>query len=170
MAYIGAVYGRVVYGLYLLSGVLVFCVFLLIISDVFMRLVGIKPWLYASVLVEYALLWFCMLAAPYLVRVKGHVFIDAVTQLLPDAIRRALAVLVYLICIVTSIVFGWYAFRLLIAAIMGGVIDTRAVDMPLWSLLLPVPIGFALVAVEFGRFLIGIDSMFIDRRKVRDSV
>lgn len=170
MARIAAAYGRAVYGLYLLSGVVVFGIFVLIVADVFMRLIGLKPWLYASVLVEYSLLWFCMLAAPYLVRVKAHVFIDAVTRFLPEAIQRVLAKLVYTICIVTSVTFSWYALRLTIAAIAAGIIDTRAVDMPLWSLLLPVPLGFALVAVEFARFLIGIDSMFIDRFKVRDTV
>ena len=66
-----------------LSGVVIFGVFLLIVSDVLIRTVGLKPWIYSSVLVEYGLLWFTMLAAPWLARHKAHVFIDALTQILP---------------------------------------------------------------------------------------
>ena len=62
--------------------------FLLIVSDVLIRTVGLKPWLYSSVLVEYGLLWFTMLAAPWLARNKAHVFIDAITQLLPAAAQQ----------------------------------------------------------------------------------
>jgi hypothetical protein len=39
-----------------LSGAVIFIVFLLIVSDVMIRLSGLKPWLYSSVLVEYGLL------------------------------------------------------------------------------------------------------------------
>ncbi len=94
-----------------LAGVVIFAVFLLIVSDVLIRLVGLKPWLYSSVLVEYGLLWFTMLAAPWLARTKGHVFIDAITQLLPPAAQRVLAKFVYLVCVVTSLVFAWYSLQ-----------------------------------------------------------
>ena len=53
---------------------MIFAVFVLIVSDVLIRLVGLKPWLYSSVLVEYGLLWFTMLATPWLARNKRHVF------------------------------------------------------------------------------------------------
>lgn len=69
-----------------LAGAVIFGVFLLIVTDVLIRTVGLKPWIYSSVLVEYGLLWFTMLAAPWLARNKAHVFIDAITLLLPAAV------------------------------------------------------------------------------------
>ena len=36
----------------------------------------------------------------------------------------------------------------------------RGEDFPLWTLLFPIPFSFALVAVEFCRFLFGFDDMY----------
>lgn len=152
-----------------LSGIVIFAVFLLIVSDVLIRTLGFEPWLYSSVLVEYGLLWFTMLAAPWLARNKSHVFIDAITQLLPQIVQRVLAKIVYLICVIVSFVVFYYSLRLLITAIAKNQIDTRAVDMPLWSLLAPIPLCFLLVAIEFLRFLLGFDSMYGSRGDVKES-
>ena len=111
-----------------------------------------------------------MLAAPQLVRTKGHVFIDAITQLLPARIQNVLAKVVYLICIASSLTFCWYSLGLFIDAFSSDQVDIRAVDMPLWILLMPLPFAFALVAMEFFRYLIGVDSMYGSRTEARDTV
>jgi TRAP-type C4-dicarboxylate transport system permease small subunit len=151
-----------------LAGVVIFCVFLLIVSDVLIRTAGFQTWQASSVLVEYGLLWFTMLAAPWLARHKAHVFIDAITQLLPAAVQRVLAKLVYLTCVFFSLVVFYYSLRLMIDAIAEGQIDIRAVDVPLWVLLAPIPLCFLLVAIEFLRFLLGFDSMYGSRSDVRE--
>ena len=133
---LSAVYGGLINGLRVGAGIIVMGVFVLIVTDVFIRLLGGKPWLYSSILVEYGLLWFTMLGAPWLVRAKGHVFIDAMTQLLPERPQRLLAKFVYLLCIVSAMTFGYFSLDLLIDSIVENQIDTRGEDMPLWSLLL----------------------------------
>jgi C4-dicarboxylate transporter DctQ subunit len=129
---------------------------------------GLKPWLYSSVLVEYGLLWFTMLAAPWLARNKAHVFIDAITQMLPPAVQQVLAKFVYLVCVVMSFVVCYYSSSLFITAVAEGQIDTRAVDMPLWALYAPIPPCFLLVGIEFLRFLLGFDSMYGSRSDVKE--
>jgi len=151
-----------------LAGVVIFGVFLLIVSDVLIRTVGLNPWLWSSVLVEYGLLWFTMLAAPWLARNKAHVFIDAITQLLPAPAQYVLAKFVYFVCACISVVVVYYSLRLLITAISEGQLDTRAVDAPLWTLYAPIPLCFVLVAIEFLRFLLGFDSMYGSRSDVRE--
>jgi C4-dicarboxylate transporter, DctQ subunit len=152
-----------------LAGAVIFAVFLLIVADVLMRLVGLQSWLYSSVLVEYGLLWFTMLSAPWLARHKKHVFIDAVTQMLPAPVQRVVAKFVYLVCVIVAFAVSVYALRLLVTAIAEHQIDTRAVDMPLWTLLAPIPLCFFLVGIEFLRFLLGFDSMYSSRTEVRES-
>ena len=152
------------------SGVVIFIVFALIVADVFMRLLGIPPWTYIAAIVEYGLLWFTMLAAPWLVRVKGHVFIDAITVMLPPGAQRVLAKVAYILCICTTLMMAYYTFGLLVEAISEGQIDTRGEDMMLWTLLLPLPFCFAMVAIEFIRYLIGIDSMYGFRTDAKESV
>ncbi len=163
-------YAAVLDALHVLAGVVVFSIFVLIVADVLMRLVGIPPWTYISAIVEYGLLWFTMLAAPWLARNKGHVFIDAITVLLPPGVRRVLAKIAYAICICSTLVFSLYSFDLLIDAIIMGHQDTRGEDMPLWTLLLPMPFCFLMVSIEFGRYLIGIDDMYGVRTDAKDSV
>ncbi len=170
MAAINTAYAKLIDVLRVLSGIVIFSIFVLIVTDVFMRLFGLQPWLYASVLVEYGLLWFTMLAAPWLARTKGHVFIDAVTQLLPSTARFFVAKFVYLVCIISCLTFSYYSSQLLITAIVDNQIDLRAVDVPQWALLLPIPFAFFMVAIEFIRFLLGFDSMYGDRSDVKDNV
>ena len=157
-----------------LSGVIVFGIFVLIVVDVGIRFVGptlgIQAWIYSFGVVEYGLLWFAMLAAPWLVRIKGHVFIDAITQLLPPGAKRVMAKISYLICVCAALVFTYFSMQLLIEAFATGQTDTRGEDMPLWTLLFPIPFCFFLVSIEFGRYLLGFDDMYGDRTDVRDNV
>lgn len=152
------------------SGILVFAVFVIIVTDVFIRLIGLRPWGYSVMIVEYALLWFAMLAAPFLVRAKGHVFIDALTTLLAPGPRNVLARIAYSICIIASLIFAWFSLNVLLDAIASGQLDVRAEDIPLWVLLAPLPFCFTLVAIEFGRYLVGIDTMYTDRTETREGV
>jgi C4-dicarboxylate transporter DctQ subunit len=169
MRRIAAIHLQLLVLLKALSGAVIFGVFLLIVSDVLIRTVGLKPWIYSSVLVEYGLLWFTMLAAPWLARNKAHVFIDAITLLLPAAVQQVLAKFVYLTCACVSLVVTWYSLQLTITAFTLGQIDVRAADMPLWTLFAPIPLCFLLVAIEFLRFLFGFDSMYGSRTDVRES-
>jgi C4-dicarboxylate transporter DctQ subunit len=160
LALISRLYDQLIELFRLLSGVVVFSIFLLIVSDVLLRIFSLPLWTYSSGVVEYGLLWFTMLAAPWLVRIKGHVFIDAVTQMLPGGLQKIIAKIVYLICITSSAVFAWFSLQLLVEAFVSGQYDTRGEDFLLWTLLLPIPVGFSLVAIEFCRFLFGIDDMY----------
>ena len=153
-----------------LAGIQIFTVFVLICADVLMRLVGLQPWIYSTIIVEYSLLWFAMLGAPYLVRTKGHVFIDALMIMLPPAWRIVSAKLSYLICTVSSVIFIYYPGDLLVDAFVNELIDFRAEEIPMWLLYFPIPVGFVFVATEFIRYLIGPDSMYGERTDVRDNV
>ena len=150
--------------------IVVFLIFFLITTDVFIRLAGIQPSTYTLGVVEYCLLWFTMLGAPWLVRMKGHVFVDSLVQLLPPPAQRVLAKLVYLICICGSLLFVYFSFDLTLDAILSGEMDIRGEPQPLWLLLVPIPVSFLMLAVEFLRYLIGVDTMYTSRTEVRENV
>jgi C4-dicarboxylate transporter, DctQ subunit len=150
-----AAYDRLVTALAALAAALIGVACVLIVVDVTIRTLGIPPPDYTIAVVEYELLYITMFAAPYLVRQRGHVYIDALVARLPPALERAVAKLAYAVAIAVSLIYAWYSAQLLLEAIGSGFYDERGVDMPLWSLYLPIPIGFGLVAIEFGRFLFG---------------
>jgi len=163
-------YNYLLNGLAVGSGIAIFCAFLMIVLDVTLRILGFAPPTITIAVVEYILLYFTILAAPWLVRQKGHVFIDAVTQFLPPLVKKLLAKAVYVVCICSALIFCWHSLGLLIETYTEGMLDVRGIDMPQWLLFAPMPLCFLLVAVEFGRFLIGIDDMYGDRTEVRESM
>ena len=163
-------YNYVLYGMAIGSGIVIVSAVFLIVLDVFMRVAGLDPLLFILTTVEYSLLWFTMLAAPYLVRIKGHVFIDAVTQFFSPKIKKVIAKLVYLACITASVIYGYHLYILLSEAIQSGEIDMRSFEIPMWILFVTMPFCFGMCAMEFGRFLLGFDDMYDQSITERDSV
>lgn len=163
-------YNTLIAGLAVLAGAAIAVAFLLIVIDVGMRATGFRPPAFTIATVEYLLLYFTLLAAPWLVREKGHVYVDALISRLPGGARHVLEKAVYLLCTAVPLIFTYYAGLLLVDAASSGMFEERAIDIPLWLLYAPMPIGFGLVAIEFARLLFGADTLYQDRTKVRDSV
>ena len=147
------------------------CIFALIVADVSLRTLGVTtPGLVLTV-VEYALLYFAMLAAPWLVRERGHVCIEALITVLPRPLQVILAKLVYLLCMVVSAMFAYYSAILLSEALETMETDVRGVAIPLWLMFLPMPVSFVTMALEFLMYLVGLRSYYLyDLGEVRDSV
>jgi TRAP-type C4-dicarboxylate transport system permease small subunit len=167
---LASAYNLLIAALAALAGVTISSAFLLIIFDVSIRGLGFNPPAFTIPVVEYALLHFTLLAAPYLVRRKGHVYIDALLIRLPGAGRVVVEKIVYLICITSSLTFAYVSTGLLLESWQTGIFDERAIDMPQWLLYVTMPPCFFLVAVEFARYLFGFDTMYVDRTQARDSV
>lgn len=163
-------YDRLIVALAVLAGAAIALAFVLIIVDVGLRFAGFNPPGFTIATVEYLLLYFALFAAPWLVRLKGHVYVDALITRLPQGARMPVEKVVYALCVATPLVFAWFAARLFLDAAQSGLFEERAIDIPLWLLYAPMPLGFALVAVEFARYLCGADTLYEDRTKVRDSV
>ena len=165
-----AAYRFAILALAALAGAMIGLAFLLIVVDVGMRATGFRPPAYTSAVVEYILLYFTLFAAPWLAREKGHVFVDALTSRLRGWARFLVLKLSYLICVATSLVFAVIGFWLLVSAIATPTIDERSIDIPSWVIYLPVGPVFLILAVEFGRYLLGFDAMHADRTKAPDSL
>ncbi len=147
------------------------CLFTMIVVDVSLRTVGVTPPLFTSSVVEYALLYIAMFAAPWLVREKGHVAIEAVVSILPNGVRLPLAKLVYTTCTLAAALFTFFAWGLFVEAAESGQLDVRGVDMPYWAQFFPMIIGFALVTLEFLMYLIGRRHYYsYDLGEVKDGV
>ena len=147
------------------------CMFIMIVIDVSIRTLGYSPPLFTSSVVEYALLYLAVCSAPFLVRERGHVAIEALVTAMPDAIRRPLAKIVSLICMAVSFLYAYLCLGIFWAYVIGGELDVRGVDMPYWLQFLPLPLCFALIALEFSMYLIGVRSYYsYDLGEVKDGV
>ena len=154
-----------------LACALIPCMFSMITIDVMMRTMGFTPPLFTSSIVEYALLYLAMCSAPWLVRERGHVAIEALLTVMPNNVRRPLAKFVYLVCGSVSILFAWFSLELFWEAWVSGEEDIRGVDMPYWLLFLPMPFAFLLTGLEFFMYLAGLRSYYTyDLGEVKDGV
>ena len=58
----------------------------------------------------------------------------------------------------------------MVEAFIDENIDERSIELMLWWLYAPMPICFALVAIEFIRYLVGIDDMYGSRTDVKEGM
>lgn len=157
---LGRLQDALVNGAMVLSGTLIGIAIVLVVVDVILRAFRVMNLNFTVAFVEYILLYFVLLAAPYLVRERGHVVADMIHSRVQGMPRVVMEKLIYLLCIGVSLVFAWFGTLLLIGAIQNGYIDERSVNIPYWLLYLCYPPCFLLVALEFVRFLFGRGSYF----------
>lgn len=104
---------------------------------------------------EFGLLYIVMAASPWLVRHRGHVFIELVTAALPRRIQRPFSRAVSALCVLICLVLVWYTMGATIRAWQFGDAEMRSLDMPKYLLLGAMPIGFGLMGLQFARFVFG---------------
>jgi C4-dicarboxylate transporter DctQ subunit len=109
-----------------------------------------------------------MLGAPYMVRKKGHILVEALIESVPPAIHAAMAKLVYLVCTLLSAALAYYGVKLLLQGIATGDMEYRSFDMPRWILDLTLPLGFGFSTIEFLRYLVGADTLFKVKAQDKD--
>ncbi|MAF84817.1 MAG: TRAP transporter small permease subunit [Gammaproteobacteria bacterium] len=153
-------YNRLINGLANVAGLIIAAVCLLIVYDVITRNLGLQPPASTVALTEYAMLYFTMAAAPYLVRTKGHIVVEIVYLRLSLAARRRLDKFILVLCMLAALIVAILAFILLLESLQRGEIEVRSLDAPRWILFAPLFVGFLLMATEFLRLLLRSDSVF----------
>jgi TRAP-type C4-dicarboxylate transport system permease small subunit len=123
----------------------------LVTLDVVARNVGLGtlPWILE--VSEYSLPLATFLIAPWLLHQGQHVALDVVVTALPPPWARALDRLGNTIGLAVSLVFVVFGARTIAASAAQGSMVIKAIVFPEWWLYAPVPVCFALLAVEFVR-------------------
>lgn len=152
-------YDALIQGLAGFAGALIAGLCLLIAWDVIARNLGLQPPASTVALTEYALLYFTMAAAPYLVRVRGHIVVEVLYRRISGNPRRWLDRCVLGLCVLICILMAALAAMLAVEAFQRGEIDVRSLDTPRWLLFLPLVLGFGLMGTEFLRLLLRGESL-----------
>lgn len=143
----------------ILSGVYLVWIFLAIVFQVVARSVFLYGSSHIFTFIEYGLLYITMAGAPWLVREKGHVYIEILTAAVSEQVRpilsRAVVGLVILICVIIT----YYGIEVTIRAFVRDEMDMRSLDMPRWMLMISMPICFGLMSLQFLRFVIGPETL-----------
>lgn len=144
-------YNKLIEGLATLSGLMIAGVCLLIVYDVIARNLGLQPPSSTVALTEYALLYFTMAAAPWLVRTRGHIVVEILHSRLAGRGKVVIDRVILAICLLVSVGISILATILMIEAMQRGEIEIRSLEIPRAYLFAPLAIGFALMGCEFLR-------------------
>lgn len=142
-------------GMALLAAIMLVWLMVAVVLSVIIRNLGLQPsaWFFLST--EYAMFYLTLLGAPWLVRQKGHVHIELLTSVLPSPVLNVLSRGVSLLCVAVCGILAWKGLDLLLLNIERSDYDVRAFFVPKWILTIVFPISFTLMAIEFGRFVVG---------------
>ena len=168
MRALAALHSGLINLLAVLAGILLALMALAIVADVVLRNLGFQPPGHTLALTEYSLLYITMLAAPWLVRAKGHVHIELLTAAVGPRTRLWLTRLVAASCVLTCAVICWFGLEVTLAHYQRDAMDVRSFDLPRWLLTASLPLSFGLMAIEFGRVLLGYDSLHSGRAGIHE--
>jgi TRAP-type C4-dicarboxylate transport system permease small subunit len=148
-------YHRLLEACAVVAAVLLGLAALLVTGDVVARNVGLGtlPWILE--VSEYVLPLATFLVAPWLLRQGQHVRLDAVLTAIPPRLARALDRFADAIGLAVCAVFVVYGAKAVASSAQQGSLVIKSVVFPEWWLYAPVPVAFALLAVEFVRRLAG---------------
>lgn len=152
---------RICDGLAILAGVYLVAIMLGIVVSALARTFNLSgAWSsHVFTFAEFGLLYIVMAASPWLVRERGHVFIELLTAVIPSPLQRPFSRVVSALCVLICVVLVWYTWGGTAKAWRFGDAEMRSLDMPKYLLLGAMPIGFGLMAVQFARFVFGPETL-----------
>ena len=143
----------------IIAGAYLVAIMLGIVIQATMRSAGLSGSSHVFTFSEYGLLYIVMLASPWLVRLRGHVFIELLTAALPLHAQRIYSRVVSVLCVVICLLLLYYSGLATARAYSLGDADMRSLDMPKWLLLGSMPLCFGLMAANFLRFVFGPETL-----------
>ncbi len=148
----GALYGRLLDALALAASALLLAMTLVICGDVLLRNVplvpGVQGLAWANELSEATLYLITMLTAPWLLRRGQHIRVDIVLRAIPRRWGWYCEWLVDALAFAGCLVMAIYGARAAFASWQSNAVSIKTLVTPEWWLLAPLPIAFAMLAVE----------------------
>jgi C4-dicarboxylate transporter DctQ subunit len=152
--YVARGYDAILYGMAWLAGLLMAAMMLVIFVDVVLRNLGYQSSAHFFTFTEYALLAVPCLGAPWLVREKGHIYVEILLMALAPRWRARLTWAIGVVCMVVCAIHAWYGGAVTLNDFLQNEKDVRSLDMPRWMVVGFIPLSFAMMALEFLRFLV----------------
>lgn len=149
MARLSEWYGRLLNALVLVACLLLLIMTIMIGADVVSRNVGGGGVAVSNELSEDILYLITLLAAPWLLRQGQHIRVDIILRALPVRAAWLLEWVGDIVGLLCCLYFVWYGYLITRASYDAGSINIKTLVTPEWWTLAPLPLGFALLGIEF---------------------
>ncbi|MEM7506184.1 MAG: TRAP transporter small permease [Pseudomonadota bacterium] len=128
----------------------------LLTYEVIARYFFVKPTIWAAELSQLCLIWGCLLAMAWVLSIRRHITVNAVTNLLPPGAQTVCVAVSLLVLIVFSGVAAIYGWGIFHDSFDRGRTTGSLLNLPSWVAELSVPVGFTLLAAQAVVELIGL--------------
>lgn len=150
---IDATFGRLIDALAVFAGLLLLAMMLIICGDVFTRNVTVpglpRGIAWSNEISELMLYLITMAAAPWLLRGGRHIRVDILLRALPPKWAYTCEWIADMLGIACCLWMVWYGVLATTRSLRDGALSIKTLVMPEWWLMAPLPLCFALLAIEF---------------------
>ncbi len=145
-------YGRFLSALAMLGCLTLLAMMLVIVADVLLRNLAPPGWpkglAWSNEVSELMLYFITMAVAPWLLRQGQHIRVDILLQALPKRLAWSLEMVSDLVGLACCLVLCRYGVEATLASYRAGSLNIKTLVTPEWWSLAPLPIAFALLAIE----------------------
>ncbi len=134
-----------------LSALLLALMTAVVTYEIVMRYVFGRPTLWAHDVSVYALLWFAFLGLAPAERGGHHIRVDLFYRRLPPAARRWTGLGMHLLLAAFAALATWSGAEMVAQSVRFGRSSLSLLAVPMWVPQLSLPVGMALLTVEFLR-------------------
>jgi len=138
-----------------LTAALLAAMTLLTFAQVVMRYVFNSGLIWALETTTYLFGWLVLLGISIGVRTNRHIAVDLLSNRVPAAARRALALFAALLSLLYAALMVYGSWNLIVQLRLFGSL-AHDIPLPRWILLSSLPIGFALLGLRIFQVLIGV--------------
>jgi TRAP-type C4-dicarboxylate transport system permease small subunit len=121
----------------------------LVTADIVWRNLARTGFSWANEITEYALYLTTLLTAPWLLRRGQHVRVDMMLVVAPPRLAWLMEALADIVGLTACLVLVWYGSVMTAQSARLGSLTIKNLVFPEWWLLAPLPLCFALLALEF---------------------
>ncbi len=144
-----SLFGRLFDALAFIAALVLLAMVIVVTADILLRNLTRGGIVWSNEVTEYALYLITLLTAPWLLRRGQHVRLDIVLTLVPPRIAWLMEALGDVLGFLVCLVLVRYGVAMTVDSARLGAITIKNLVFPEWWLLAPLPITFALLAVEF---------------------
>ena len=116
--------------------------------EVIARYFFIRPTIWAAELSQLCLIWGCLLAMAWVLALRHHITVNAVTALFPRGLQVVCVGFALVFILVFSLIVTWWGWDIFHDSWVRGRTTGSLLDLPAWVAELSVPVGFALLALQ----------------------
>ena len=149
MTRLSVAFGRLYNALALIAALILLAMVMLVTADILLRNVSNVGFPWANEVSEYALYLMTLLTAPWLLRRGQHVRLDIILTLVPARVAWLMEILADTIGFIVCAVMVRYGVTMVTESLRLNSITIKNLVFPEWWLLAPLPVVFALLAIEF---------------------